>query len=353
MSRTSLHDRIVGPEAPWWAVPARFVLRLGEFLCLAGVSLRNRGFDRGRGVIEVGVPVISVGNLTVGGTGKTPMVIALVRRLTAMGFNPAVVARGYKAGAGEANDEERLIRARCPEVAYVANPDRVAGAERACGRFGADVVVLDDGFQHRRLARALDIVLVDATCPFGYEHLLPRGLLREPLASLRRANLVAVTRCDQVSAATKQQVTRRIRSVAGGAAVVQCVHRVSGLRRLDGVERAGSLEGVRVALFAGLARPEAFATTVRALGAEVVGQRWWPDHHRYRVADVDSLLKSGTFPPYDLLLTTEKDAVKLEALLGIDQSRIHVVRVEIDFLGDGGTMLQTVLDQTLNSGQST
>ena len=351
MSDRCVYERIIGPEAPWWLGPVRGGLRAAARLYGAGVSIRNARFDRQRGVHRLDVPVISVGNLTVGGTGKTPFVVALVQRLVAMGRNPAVVARGYKSDGGGANDEERLIRSLCPEVAYVADPDRIEGAELACRRFGADVVVLDDGFQHRRLGRSLDIVLIDGTCPFGYEYLLPRGLLREPVESLRRADVVVMTRCDQVSTSTRDNVDRRLRAVAGAATLIQCIHGVSGIERLDGTRHPDALEGRRVVLFSGIARPDAFLTTVRSLGAEVVGQRWWPDHHRYRAADVDSLQKSGRFPPHDLLLTTEKDAVKLAELPDIDAKRIHVVKIAIDFLGDGGTMLQAVLDETLTEGQ--
>src|SRR5205814_1505061 len=114
-------------------------------------------------------------NITVGGTGKTPLVIEIVRRLTEMKLRPAVVARGYGAAQGAANDEEVLIRKYHRKVIYISDADRVRGASAAIQRDGANVILLDDGFQHRRLARDLDIVLIDATCPFGYEHVLPRG----------------------------------------------------------------------------------------------------------------------------------------------------------------------------------
>jgi tetraacyldisaccharide 4'-kinase len=134
-----------------------------------------------RNVLSVPVPVISVGNITVGGTGKTPLVIELVRGMEKMGRNPAVVARGYGANEGQRSDEELLVRKHCPAVAYIADPDRHRGANMALRRMGADAIVLDDAFQHRRMYRDFDIVLIDAMCPFGYGHVLPRGLLRERL----------------------------------------------------------------------------------------------------------------------------------------------------------------------------
>lgn len=168
-----------------WVFPVRAMLRVLEGLYARGVALRNTRYDRSGPRAVLDIPVISVGNLTVGGTGKTPFVIELVKRLDRMGLSPAVVSRGYKAAEGQPNDEERLIRESCPSVVCICDPDRAAAGQFARTKFGADVIVLDDGFQHRQLARTLDIVLIDATCPFGFGHLLPRGLLREPVGSLR------------------------------------------------------------------------------------------------------------------------------------------------------------------------
>ena len=155
MPAPSLYQRIISGEAGPWATPIRAALCGGEVLYRAGVAVRNRRFDRRGADVTLSVPVISVGNITAGGTGKTPLVIDLVARLDRMGKSPAVVSRGYGSPAGEPNDEERLVRRHCPAVSYFANPDRAAAAEEACLRCGADVIVLDDGFQHRRLARAL------------------------------------------------------------------------------------------------------------------------------------------------------------------------------------------------------
>jgi tetraacyldisaccharide 4'-kinase len=312
--------------------------------------------------------ILSVGNITVGGTGKTPLVIDLVRRLEAMGRNPAVVSRGYKAAADEPNDEELLIRRSCPGVIYLADPDRSAAAQRACDDCGADVIVLDDGFQHRRLWRTLDIVLIDVTNPFGYGHLLPRGLLREPLSSLRRAQVVVLTRCDQVSGAELSRLADRLEGLAPQAELsrladrleglapqatqLRCRHRVIAVETLDGKPCEGGLDGKRAVLFAAIGNPRSFATAARTLGVEVVGERWWPDHHAYRPRDIHSMLRSGRFPPHDLLLTTEKDAVKLAELHGLDCAGILVLRIAIDFVDDGGTIFQTVLEKTLSESNA-
>ena len=350
MSGESLYRRIMAGHAGIWASPVRAVLRAAEYVYAAGTAVRNRHYDRRGARFTPDVPVISVGNITAGGTGKTPFVIGLVRRLERIGRNPAVIARGYRAVAGQPNDEELLIRRNCPGVSYLADPDRTAAAQRAQDELGADVIVLDDAFQHRRLGRALDIVLIDATCPFGYGHLLPRGLLREPVRSLRRAQVVALTRCDQVSRAERSRIADRLRVHAPRATHLQCTHRVTAIESLDGKPLEGDPDGKRAVLFASVGNPQGFAMTVRALGVEVVGAQWWSDHHVYRRRDVDSLLRSGRFPAHALLMTTEKDAVKLSGLGGLEHANIFVVRIAIDFADDGDTILQAVLEKTVGGG---
>lgn len=368
MHSDSLDRRIIAGETGAWASPVRGLLWAASAAYGRAIALRNARYDRNGPTARLPVPVISVGNLTVGGTGKTPFVIELVRRLNTLGYSPAVVARGYGASPGESNDEQKLIQKNCPSVSYVSDPNRRRGGELACERFGADVIVLDDGFQHRRLARDLDIVLVDATCPFGYGHLLPRGLLREPVSGIRRAHVVVLTHCDQVSHAELARIEARLRELASDAAHLKCIHRVTAIERLDGTAVEGGLDGKRVVLFAGIAHPQSFERTVASLGAEVVGTRWFPDHHQYHRRDLQQLLRADRFPRHDFLVTTEKDAVKLPELSGFDPvlrataaldsplcgtaalgcpPTIAVVRVAIDFVDDGGTMLQAILEQRL------
>ncbi len=354
MDEDSVYRRIIANEAGVWASPARGLLLLGEAIYTLAVTLRNRRFDRIGPRSRPPVPVISVGNITVGGTGKTPFVIELVSRLQRLGRKPAVVARGYGAAPGEPGDEERLIHDHCPNVVYVGNSDRGRAAAIACERLGADAIVLDDAFQHRQIARDLDIVLIDATCPFGYGHVLPRGLLREPVAGLRRADVIALTRCDQVSADRLSEIEKQVGGMIGDAPVLKCRHRVTSIARLTGEPLEGPphevLAGRRAVLFAGIARPEAFVRTVEGLGIEVVGRRWWPDHHHYRLEDLRTLLDGTGCPPHDVLLTTDKDGVKLSRLHGLDPAKILVVKVAIDFVGDDGTMLQSILTRTLDRG---
>ena len=350
MDRAPLHHRILSKDVGLWGVPVRAGLRAIEVGYAAAIALRNAHYDGNGPRAVLPVPVISVGNVTAGGTGKTPLVIELLERLGRMGCNPVVVSRGYKAHDGGANDEERLIRCHVPGAICLSSSNRMEAGEAAIQSHRADVIVLDDAFQHRQLGRTLDIVLVDATCPFGFDHLLPRGLLREPLEALRRADAIVLTRCDQVSPQELARVEARIRSFHDTAKIIKCKHRVTKLQSLGGLPVDEPPDGKRAVLFAGIGRPGAFAETVRGMGVEVVGERWWPDHHAYVSKDWSELVGAHRFPQHDWLMTTEKDAVKLVGLSGTEGAGIVVVRVAIDFEGDGGTMLQSLLESVLRKG---
>jgi tetraacyldisaccharide 4'-kinase len=296
------------------------------------------------------VPVISVGNITVGGTGKTPMVIEVVRRLRAMGRRPAVVSRGYGALDGLGNDEELLIRRHCPEVPCLSDSDRAAACRSACGAFGADVIVLDDGFQHRAVGRTLDLVLIDATCPFGYGRLLPRGLLREEPESLRRADAIVVTRYDQVDEPARSAWESGLDAMVPERPRLRCVYRVTSVAPLGGGAAVppATLRGKRAALFAAIGRPESFEATVRRLGVEVVARKWWPDHYPYPAgaAAVIASLRRGD---RDIVLTTEKDAVKLERQ-GLCIPGVFVVAAAIGFVAGDDAILQSLLTAALERG---
>ncbi len=346
MDADPLYRRILSGEAGSWAAPLRAALTVASWGYAAAIAVRNSKYDRPGSAARCSVPVISVGNITAGGVGKTPFVIDLLQRLQRMGRRPAVIARGYGAPAGESNDEERLIRKHVPHAICVIDPDRVRGADRAVGDHAADVVVLDDGFQHRRLHRDLDLVLLDATCPFGYDRLLPRGLLREPVAGLRRADAVILTRCDQVPD-DLQRTRQRVRLVAPNASLLQCRHGVTGVERLDGVPVDGGLRGRRAFLIAAVGNPATFRATVSALGAAIVGWHWWSDHHAYTPRDLASLRRRMVGTPQAVLVTTEKDAVKLSSLPGLDPASILVVRVAIEMDEDSDAILDHLLTRAL------
>lgn len=278
------------------------------------------------------VPVLSVGNLTAGGTGKTPFVVMLCRLLRGIGRNPAVLLRGYGAANPVESDEAMLYARLLPDAGVFPGRDRVNSALRAI-KAGYDVLVLDDGFQHLRLLRDLDIVLLDATCPFGGGWPLPAGLLREPLSALSRSDVICLTRTDQVSAGTLELIQEKIRMYARDVPVLSCTHRPSRLCDLD--NRLYSLEtlaGLKVAALSGIGRPDSFAATLRGLGAEVCAEVAFADHAAYTARGVrkvvDRLDRQWT------LVVTEKDAVKLSAVVdGEERSRWLSLGIEMRLAG--------------------
>jgi tetraacyldisaccharide 4'-kinase len=298
------------------------------------------------------VPVLCVGNITTGGTGKTPMVAWVVNHLLSLGRRPAVLTRGYK-GAGGRSDEADLLRrlvgagiaggAAGPFVPpIVVNSDRLAGAKEAVER-GADTLVMDDGFQHLRLRRDLDIVLVDATNPFGFGHCLPRGLLREPLSALRDAGAVVVTRSDLISPESLESLRRRLRPLAPKAAVHLAAHKP--VRLVGGEGEAlplALLAGRKAFAFCGLGNPEAFFETLRRLGAELTGTRALEDHAAYPPVAIAAIAAEARAAGAEILLTTEKDRVKLAAnAFGIP---VLALAVEMDIRGGRDALIARIAE---------
>ena len=296
------------------------------------VLLRNAMYDLGPAAVhKVDVPVISVGNLAAGGTGKTPLVSWLVQRAIAAGLRPGVLARGYGRESGATlNDEGRLLARRFPDLCQVQDPDRVRGARRLVADMNVDLIILDDGFQHRRLHRDLDLVCLDFARPFA-GGLLPVGYLREPPRSLRRAHGLVFTRAGGFHDGA---VTERKESLAHYCpeAVPMFVsdHVASRLVSMpDGQDLAlATLRGARVLLLSAIARPGSFEDLTRELGAEVVGHERRRDHH---IHTREELLAVGRRAEQSgaRLLTTEKDEAKLAA---IDTPRL-VLQVELQFVG--------------------
>jgi tetraacyldisaccharide 4'-kinase len=283
-------------------------------------------------------PVICVGNITTGGTGKTPMVAWVVRQLRLLGRQPAILTRGYKATGGKSDEAELLKNLTAAEV--VVNPDRRAGAAAAVAA-GADVLVMDDGFQHRRLRRDLDIVLIDATRPFGYGACLPAGRLREPLCGLRRAGAIVITRGDQVSSDRLADLRDRLQRLAPQATLAVATHKPTGIIDEAGqTQPADSLVGRRVMLFCGLGNPEAFTRSAEALGAQIVGSCALADHVEYTPAVVRRICEAGRKAQAQILLTTQKDGVKVSA--GDFSLPIRQLAVEMDITEGEEALLEKI-----------
>jgi tetraacyldisaccharide 4'-kinase len=313
--RLDFHEIVSGRRTGIGAASARGLLRLAEAPYTFAVRYRNRRYDRDHTAIHrVGVPVVSVGNLTLGGTGKTPMVKWLARWFGARGMRVAIVSRGYGAAAGQQNDEALELAQALPGVVQVQNPDRVAGAEQAITEFGSQLILLDDGFQHRRLARDLDIVLLDATEPFGFGHVFPRGKLREPIEGLRRADAVCLTRTDLVDQSVRALVRARVAALAPQAAWCEAAHAPRGLINASGgTQSLAALDGARIAAFCGIGNPSAFRRALDGAGAQIIAWKQLPDHHRYTEVDQTDLAAAAEAAGAELLVCTHKDLVKLSS----------------------------------------
>lgn len=279
------------------------------------MRIRNLHYDRARNVVRVGAPVLSVGNLTVGGTGKTPLVIELVRKLLHAGRRPAVLSRGYGASVDQPADEVAELKLALPEVPVLAGADRVNSARRALAEDAADCFVLDDGFQHRRLGRDLDIVVIDALSPWGGGRVLPAGRLREPLDGLRRADVVVLSRANQVVSGVLEEIEAALRNLAPGTALLRSRVEVSGVVGLDGMSAPPEALASQVVLpVCGLGNPLTFIRLVDLLAPRRIEPLVYRDHHAYRASDVAAIARLARSRGAVAVLTTRKDWIKLAPL---------------------------------------
>lgn len=330
---TEFRDLVSGRRRGAAATALRGLLRVLEAPYTWAVRVRNYRYNRRRTAVHhVNVPVISVGNLTLGGTGKTPLVKWLATKLEEHGVRVALVSRGYGAAVGEQNDEARELAQALPRVPHIQNRNRSAAARRAIDEFDPDLLVLDDGFQHRRLARDLDIVLIDALEPFGFEHVFPRGTLREPLSGLRRAEFICLSRADAISAAERAAIRERVAKIAPDATWCELAHVANGLVNSNGIlQSLDRLKGKRVTAFCGIGNPAGFRHTLAATGCNVVRWQEFPDHHIFTAEELAVLAKAAAEAGAELILCTQKDLVKVrqDEIGGIP---LWAVAIEMQFL---------------------
>lgn len=302
----------------------------------AAVQARNRFYDWGVfPVFPADAPVISVGNIAVGGTGKTPTVIYLAQRLKKIPqttrLKTAVVSRGYKGSATGtvvvsngrktiaipeiAGDEPILIADSCPGCVVIVDRDRIRGAQYAISEYKAGIILLDDGFQHRRLKRNLDIVLLNASNPLGNRLVLPAGFLREPVSSLKRADVIVLSKArgnaeDLASRAEKMEQLLN-KPVIVTELTADYLKRI-GKNEIISVDQTGPQ---KVMAFAGIASPRDFFATLENNGANIVKKIALPDHCRYTKFQMDYIARSFVQSKAELMITTAKDAVKLPSIL--------------------------------------
>lgn len=334
-------------------------LSVGYRLALA---VRERAYRwRFLGTGRLPIPVVSVGNITLGGSGKTPMVEVVARALRDLGAVPAVVSRGYgrntrgvhvvadqtgvKLGPRAAGDEPAVLAEHLPGISVIVGENRYEAGRVATQRCGATAIVLDDGFQHRTLHKNLEIVVVNGRAPWGNGRLFPRGMLREPLTALRRADLVVVT--NPPDALAVEAVTETMRRHRARVPVLTAAYEVIDAQETETGRRARTdeLAGRRLLAFAGLGSPRGFAETLTAVGVSVAGLVEYPDHYWFAEGDLGDLAEQARHVGADGLITTEKDWVRLRGR-SVPSTPVWVLAVRLR-LETGGEVLQRSLERTL------
>ncbi len=313
---------------------------------------------------QLGCLVISIGNLTVGGTGKTPIVEMFARALQKGGRRVAILSRGYKSvdarkkpglieklrqknrvypprvvsdgrrillDSATSGDEPYMLASNLKGVAVVVDKDRVKAGLHAIRELNVDTLLLDDGLQYLHLRHRLDIVLVDRQAPFGNDFLLPRGTLREPPRNLRRASYIFITKCNGES---NEPLIERLRQYNRTAEIIECAHKPLYLQHVykDDQVPLDYLDGLYIGSFCGIAAPESFEDGLKKLGARIELSRHFADHHRYSEKELTSFLQRCLRRDVNAVVTTEKDAVRFPALENIPVP-IYFLRVEIEILG--------------------
>jgi tetraacyldisaccharide 4'-kinase len=346
------------------AAVVRFLLLLLSKVFQLAIKLRRFLYDvRLLRDSTLGVQVITVGNLTVGGTGKTPVVEKFARELQNQGRTVAILSRGYRSkppplarraldrlflradstpprvvsdgkslllDSETAGDEPYMLASNLKDVVVLVDKDRVKAGRYAIEKFGCDTLLLDDGFQYWKLAgRRRDIVLIDCQAPFGNERLLPRGTLREPPSHLARASVIFITKSDGRTEALRQRIAR----LNPGAGIIECVHHPLYFEDVftGGQHGIGMLQGRKVASLSGIAQPESFEKSLAAQGAELVYSKRFADHHRFTQQEVINVLNRSKKRQAEMIVTTQKDAVRFPKIDRRDLP-IYFMRVEIKIL---------------------
>ena len=346
------------------AAIVRFLLFLLSKVFLVIVKLRRFLYDvRIMRDYTIGVQVIAIGNLTVGGTGKTPVVEKFARELKNQGRTVAILSRGYRSkppplskrlldrlllrrdrtpprvvsegkslllDSETAGDEPYMLASNLKDVVVLVDKDRVKAGRYAIEKFGCDTLLLDDGFQYWKLAgRRRDIVLIDCQAPFGNESLLPRGTLREPPSHLGRASTIFITKSDGDTARLRARIARH----NDQAGIIECIHHPLYFEDVFTGERHGMdlIRGRRVASFSGIAQPESFEKSLKGQGAELVYSKRFADHHRFTQQEVLNAINRSKKKQAELIITTQKDAVRFPKIDRRDLP-IYFMRVEIKIL---------------------
>jgi len=356
--RPSKQARILGilggEDQDLCARTLRLTTNLGVLPYRAVVAVRNTLYNLGvMPSCDLGRPTLSVGNITAGGTGKTPMVIALANQLRAMGHRPAVLLRGYEPASSEprtGSDEAAVLRSALGDhVPVMPDANRVRAAAAVLRNHPAvSVFLLDDAFQHRKAKRDLNLVLIDATRPFGFGRVLPRGLLREPLRNLRRADAIIITRSNRATPQSLEALDRRLEKITGRPPIAHAMHDWASLRLDEETHPLETLAERSVLGVSGLGNPADFEQRLGEAAGRCVGCLAFDDHRPYSESDLADIFTAAAERGAEAVVTTEKDWVKWKPILDAIKPSLPVFRpvVEIKFL-DGGDDLAAMIRQAV------
>lgn len=304
--------------------------------------------------IKLPVKVFSVGNITTGGTGKTPLVEFMAKTLHQSGRKVAILSRGYGGNNlsqkenSHVNDETLALRENLQEVLILSGKDRVRNGEKAVRDHGVDCIILDDGFQHFKLKRDLDIVVIDSLNPFGGEHLIPRGSLREPLKNLRRADIFIISHCDQSCEKTINSIYKKLNQLNAHAPVCESIHKPVHIENItDGsILKTDWLKGKRIYGLSAIGNPESFTSTLKWLGANLIKHRVFSDHHDYTQTEIDHVISDALSLDTEAIVVTQKDMVKLRNL-NIKDAKFLSVKIEL-VITKGIDLYNEIIDEAFN-----
>lgn len=372
--QTYLYRVVEGERQGLLAAILLLFLRLFSSIYALGVNVKLSLYRMG--ILEqhkLPCHVISLGNITVGGTGKTPTAQRLARLIHDMGYRVVILNRGYRAAwqgdvglvsdgqkiymtAAEAGDEAYLLAKSLPGIPVVIGRERAVSGEYAVKKLNAEVIILDDAYQHWQLARDLDIVLIDALNRFGNNFLLPRGTLREPLTNLNRAHAFLLTKVDQTTDNARDSIRDTLIQYNDKALIVESIHRPRWFIEIEswykGVRDCGialdTVRGQTVVAISAIGNPSSFEQTIADIEVNVIDSLRFPDHHHYTMSEMQWAMERAMEKGADALVTTEKDAVKIPAEF-IHSHRplpVYVLGIEVRFL-DGYEEFMQLIEKTL------
>jgi len=343
LDQAGFRELISGKRTGLTAVLLRCGLSIVSVGYGAAINLRNWLYDaKYLKTHKVQVPVISIGNITAGGTGKTPLVAWLTKKLC-FKYQCVILTRGYKA-AETGSEEAKMLAGACENVPVIVNPDRTAGAMEAVQFHGAQVLILDDAFQHRKLERDIDIVAIDATCPLGFEKILPAGLLRESITSLKRADAAIITRSNQVSEFEIEDIEKQLMKINPELIIAKAVHKPAQLMESLGKEfQLSDIKGKKVFAFCGIGNPQAFFNTLSDLDADLVSHKTFNDHHHYSEHDLKDIIYNAQQSSAELIVTTEKDWAKIDIdWRGVSTFKTAILKIAIEITSGGDDITRLI-----------